>query len=415
MGRYRSSQRIWRRAKLVTGGGMGAIAGWFWWRPSRILGLVGLALGLLQMFLGGLPLDLKVYLLGGATVVSDPSALYGSSIDRLPFTYPPIAGLFFAPFSLLPAWLAVILLTGGSLLCLLRTLQLVLRQLDGLVCLSSDRSLVLLTLGSLLLEPIWRTWSYGQVNLVLMWLVVEAVLGPKSDRGGWIVGVAAGFKLTPAVFGLYYLGSGNWRSLLRVMFAFAGTVVVGLLLLPSATRQFWTETVRDAERVGGIAYTTNQSVNGALWRLFGQGGWPLLWSALVIGFLALSWVTVRGFADAGEPLPALLTCAVLGLLISPISWSHHWVWAIPLLLFLANRVIGRPRDKGAVALAVAWLVATGSSIISILPAGEGVEYTLSPELKAISDTYPLLGMASLFWLWRASQNSSFHRCRPPTE
>ena len=28
-------------------------------------------------------------------------------------------------------------------------------------------------------------------------------------------------------------------------------------------------------------------------------------------------------------------CAVTGLLISPFSWTHHWVWAVPLLVALA--------------------------------------------------------------------------------
>jgi alpha-1,2-mannosyltransferase len=379
---------------------------WIWWRPARIVGLVGLALGLAMTFVDGVPLDLEVYRTGGATVLSDPASLYRGPGDQFPFTYPPLAALLFTPLSLLPGRVAASLLTAVSLLCLLRVTQLIARRLPGLARWNTDNWLVAIALGGLLLEPVWRTRSFGQINLVLMWLVVEAILGPKSRSGGWIVGVVAGVKLTPAVFGLYYLARRDWRSIRQLVLGFAGTIALGFLVLPTAASQFWFEMVMDAERVGAVGYTMNQSVNGALWRALGPGGSSMAWLLITAGMLGLAWATIRGFARAGYPAHGLITCAVFGLLASPISWSHHWVWVVPMLLVLADAALGSRREPAAAGLAVAWLAATASSVLWRLPAGEGVEYAVPIAVKALSSVYVLLGVLTLFWLWRASRSYS---------
>jgi alpha-1,2-mannosyltransferase len=383
-----------------------AFVRWLWWRPARIVGLVGMALGLAMTFVDGVPLDLQVYRAGGATVLSDPASLYRGPGDQLPFTYPPLAAVLFAPLSLLPGPAAASLLTAVSLLCLLRTTQLIMRRLPGLARWNTDLRLVAIVLGALLLEPVWRTRSFGQINLVLMWLVVEAVLGPKSRSGGWIVGVVAGVKLTPAVFGLYYLARWDWRSNRQVVLGFAATIALGFLVLPTAASQFWSETVMDAERVGAVAYTMNQSVNGALWRALGPGGSSMAWLLIAAVLLGLAWATIRGFERAGYPAHGLIACAVFGLLVSPISWSHHWVWVVPVLLVLADAALGSDRQPAAAGLAVAWLAATASAVLWRLPAGEGVEYAVPIAVKTLSDVYVLLGVLTLLWLWLVSRRCS---------
>ena len=37
----------------------------------------------------------------------------------------------------------------------------------------------------------------------------------------------------------------------------------------------------------------------------------------------------------GQRLAGLACCGVTGALVSPISWTHHWVWVIPLLVAMA--------------------------------------------------------------------------------
>jgi alpha-1,2-mannosyltransferase len=50
--------------------------------------------------------------------------------------------------------------------------------------------------------------------------------------------------------------------------------------------------------------------------------------------LALAWLGAR---RAAEPVMALLVVAAAGLLVSPVSWSHHWVWIAPALAYFAYR------------------------------------------------------------------------------
>jgi alpha-1,2-mannosyltransferase len=58
-------------------------------------------------------------------------------------------------------------------------------------------------------------------------------------------------------------------------------------------------------------------------------------------------------------MPALLTAALTGLLVSPISWDHHWVWIAPGALTAAHYAVkawrgtGRGAAAGLAAIAVA--------------------------------------------------------------
>jgi alpha-1,2-mannosyltransferase len=52
----------------------------------------------------------------------------------------------------------------------------------------------------------------------------------------------------------------------------------------------------------------------------------------------------------------LLIIELFGLLLSPISWTHHWVWLVPLMIWLLH---GPLSDRlGARILGWTWLVLT---------------------------------------------------------
>ena len=60
----------------------------------------------------------------------------------------------------------------------------------------------------------------------------------------------------------------------------------------------------------------------------------IIWGiAVIVTLVALTWVA-RQLLRAGEDTLALLTIAFLGLLISPVSWDHHWVWMVPMVIAL---------------------------------------------------------------------------------
>jgi alpha-1,2-mannosyltransferase len=301
-----------------------------WWLAAGVCVVVAALLPFVWAHTGA---DLKVYRLGGAAMLADPSSLYTTRLRyiSMPFTYPPFGGVVMAPVSLLPWPLAYGASIAASLVALVAIWQLSLKHL------LADRRLhpailVAVTAASLLIEPVRETLSYGQINLILCAIILHDVLGPKTrpGRGIWL-GIAAGIKLTPIVFFGLLLVTKQWKALAHATATFIGTVLIGFLIAPRTAFEYWTNLVSDTGRIGGLAYSGNQSWNGFLIRVTGNldgGGhrWQFVVLATVIAGLWLS----RNLWLRGEQLAAVSVCALIGLLCSPVSWSHHWVWVIPL-------------------------------------------------------------------------------------
>lgn len=149
---------------------------------------------------------------------------------------------------------------------------------------------------------------------------------------GLLVGLAAAIKLTPAIFVLFFLSRKRWKPVLTAVGTFAGAGLIGWVLAPGQSKQFWFDAMLDPRRVGGLAYTANQSLRGLLFRLGSPETW---WMVLCLIVLV---VTVLVLPRLRDDLTALLAVAAAGLLISPVSWSHHWVWIAPALLLLPGWV-----------------------------------------------------------------------------
>ena len=60
------------------------------------------------------------------------------------------------------------------------------------------------------------------------------------------------------------------------------------------------------------------------------------WIILAILVVIAGLVTAALLYRAGQPVPAMLACALTGLLVSPLSWDHHWVWVAPGIALLAR-------------------------------------------------------------------------------
>jgi alpha-1,2-mannosyltransferase len=151
-------------------------------------------------------------------------------------------------------------------------------------------------------------------------------------------------KLTPLVFFGLLLVTRQWKALAYATAAFAGTVLVGFAVTPKGATEYWTSLVAETTRIGGLAFSSNQSWNAFLIRLTGDldGGGPV-WLVLVAMTIAGGlWLAQRLWRD-GEQLAAVSTTALIGLLCSPVSWSHHWVWIIPLGVSVMNRLPKNPQ------------------------------------------------------------------------
>lgn len=267
-------------------------------------------------------LDLRVYLAGGQQWL-DGARLYTNEFRGplgLPFTYPPFAAALFGVLAVLPWVVTISLWTVAGLMAL---------ALTCITCARDTKIGLGFAAACIALEPVWRTLELGQINLILMGLVAADCLLPRTPwPRGLLIGLAAAIKLTPAIFILFFLARKQWRPVVTAGLSFAGCAVIGFALAPKDSAQFWLQTMFDHGRVGGLAYTSNQSLRGLLFRL---GIDNSAWIVLCLAVVALTWFVV---ARTRDDLAALVAVATAGLLISPVSWSHHWVWVAPALILL---------------------------------------------------------------------------------
>jgi alpha-1,2-mannosyltransferase len=292
-------------------------------------------------------LDFSVYWFGGSILNqagTSPSDLYGPSVasaggPQLPFTYPPFAALVFGLLARLPQAAALTLFNVAGVALAAWVAVTIVRywssKADLRSALSSAKACWIaaaLFLAVLFLGPWRETLAFGQINILLMGLMVIDLLGGFSKRqgfrgSGFLVGVAAGIKLTPLVFGLYFLMRKDWRGLANMATGFAGTVLLGWLLRPAESLQFWLEILPDTSRIGGAGYVDNLSIKGALLH-FGvpHDAVTLPWLALSLATIVLAALLIRAASAQGARVIAISTTALAMLLISPVSWSHHWVW-----------------------------------------------------------------------------------------
>lgn len=245
--------------------------------------------------------------------------------------------------------------------------------------------------------------GYGQVNLILVWVIVESLLAKRPIIQGLGIGLALGFKLTPGIFLVYLAATKQWLACGIACATGVLTGVLGWIVLPSSSWKYWTTAMWDADRVGGLAYSSNQSINGALWRLIGPGGSPMAWVVLSLGVVMIAgWIAFR----RSPSWEALIAVALAGLLISPVSWSHHWVW-VPLIVgVLCWTPASRASKLCGWTLAGGWVLCAATWTIWWLPHAENREYAVPLAGKLLTDAYGLLALASLLWLaygvWRGT-------------
>ena len=187
------------------------------------------------------------------------------------------------------------------------------------------------------LEPVWQNLTFGQVNMVIVLMVLVDLLWPDRRWAGVLVGVAAAVKLTPLVFVVLLVLVGRRTAAGRALVTFAATVAIGFVVMPASAATYWTDGLVDASRVGPPALAHNQSVFGVLTRVLDEPPSTLVWLAFA-GPVALAvLLAASAWWKRGDRVLGTCLGALAMLLLSPISWSHHWVWAVPVTLALWER------------------------------------------------------------------------------
>ncbi|MFJ4982887.1 glycosyltransferase 87 family protein [Streptomyces sp. NPDC088732] len=349
-------------------------------------------------------IDLTVYRAEGWTV-RQGGDLYAMRVThaQLPNTYPPFAALLFTALTVLPAGAAQIAVTALNLGLLVALASLSLRLAGLPRRLPPAAAALAVAAVAVWSEPVWTTLRYGQINLLLAVLVLWDLTLRKGSRAAGVgIGIAAGIKLTPALFVVLLAAGGlvlawrrreRWNDHLRhasvAAAVLAATVGLSAVVLPHDSRRFWTGVIFSADRAGHGEDTANQSLRGVLARALHTGD-PGTWWLVTAALVACAGLAVAVAAlVSGARAWAVVSCAVTALLVSPVSWSHHWVWAVPLVVLLS-----RASRAGAVAAGLVFC----SYGLWLIPHGDGVarpELHQSAGQMALSAVYPAVGAAFL--------------------
>ena len=365
--------------------------------------------------------DLQVYRMGGAAVLHG-DRLYQLRLVWLPFTYPPFAAVAFAALAVVPWKVAVTGLTGASVVALPTALYLVLRLSGPVREQARERAWTLalaVAAAAIWLEPARATLGYGQVDILLTAAVLyDLSLPDTARRKGMLIGLVAGLKLTPAIFAVYLLVTGRRRAAAAAAAAFAGTVAAGFSVFPASSAWFWSGRFASPGHVSPVQNPQNQSLYGALARAMHTAHVLPVWLPLAAAVAAAGLALAAAASRRGDEALGFSLCAVTGLLISPISWIHHWVIVIPALL-VAGLTADRARRAGNVAAAV--LVAAAITAIAVIGwtqlAGDTPRsgWLALPAWALVrSVSYVLIGLAVLVAGARSQVRSALSRAAPGT-
>ncbi|MGI5452200.1 glycosyltransferase 87 family protein [Streptomyces sp. CA-249302] len=328
---------------------------------GRVLLILGLATAV-TVFTATVPLlrdwfDLRVYYGAVNTWMHHGGRLYDYQVPGTTygFTYPPFAAVSMLPMTLVGLHTAIAL----ALLLNLAALALVLHYLtEGAWRRYGWYGCALGACVLALFEPLRDTLSFGQVNLLLLALVLTDAWLLRTGRERWAgvgIGLAVAIKLTPAVFIGLLLVARRWRAAAVATAVTGAATGLAAVVAPDASRFYWTEALWDTNRVGRLDYVSNQSLQGILARL-GITDRPV-WALAVLLVLGVwAWRSGRAVA-AGDWAAAFALTGLTACLVSPITWVHHLVWLLPSFAVLIRT--GHPRVAGTLytvlCTSVVWL------------------------------------------------------------
>lgn len=344
--------------------------------------------------------DLDVYRLGAKVALHD-GPLYTDTFrsNHLPFLYPPFAALLFAivaglKFTTLKLWMTV------ANICALAITVWFAFGLAG----TRDRywrlaGTLLITALTLWFDPVSQTLSFGQVNLLLMMLVIaDLSLADRRLIKGMGVGIAAGIKITPLIFSAHLLVTRRFRAFAVSIGTLLATILIGFLVVPRESVKYWIKGTFYSAGHLGSGYGGNQSMYGMLQRVTHNGHHMHIYWMVAAVIVAAAGLTLSVWAHRRhDDLLAVCVSAVTGLLISPISWNHHWVWAVPVLVWTFARL---PRSLPTRWRPLGWLAAAATFVVFVaLPKHLTTQHPLVPPPAAPGTTTTDTLAHITGWIW----------------
>jgi alpha-1,2-mannosyltransferase len=356
-----------------------ASRGWAWPALSAAVAFVG-ATGLAFLHQ---QLDLSTYLLGGAHAVSNDLFTVTYPTDHLGFTYPPFSALLFAPFAHFPQRACEVVFSWVNLAALFGLLVVSLRAVGA----SLQKRTILwwalaLVLPVVLFDPVRQTFLLGQVNIILALMIVADLTMDLPLPRGILVGLAAAIKVTPIILIPYLFLTRQGRSGLRAIASFCAAALLAAAFNASTSWSYWTHYIRDPQRAGMLSWIGNQGVLGAAERLLGHTVTTPTSFVIVITVGVLGLLIATGAYRRSSPVLGLLVVEATESLASPVSWSHHFIWMVLLVAWLALAE-DRPRYGEWWALGVAVLL--WAAPYWWVPHGPGVRFAGRGWLTPVGD------------------------------
>lgn len=332
----------------------------------------------------------------------------------LGYTYPPLAAVLMFPMAKLSlpvvtaiSVVAIVATTGWCVYLSLRDRMRITKHNALLV-------VGLATSAAFLLGPVRENLGFGQINMYLMALVMldALVLARRGSRlTGIGVGLAMAIKLTPGIFLLYFVLSKQWRAAAVAVCTALFATLASAVVAPSETWQYFTSLMWDSTRVGVISVRSNQSLDGLIARIAAPDApSKLIWLVVILAIGTVAAVRIRKAAQAGDPLTAVAITGLLGVLVSPVSWTHHIVWIIPAAVVIAHRVIrlsNTPAPGGLSPAAESWFRIRRATIpivligLGALAFGQDLDALLQlPEVDFSNSSLLTMCVASnqMFWV-----------------
>jgi alpha-1,2-mannosyltransferase len=298
--------------------------------------------------------DLNVYRMSGVSVLQGQPlyTILTQPPQLLPFTYPPLAAVFAVPLALIPwsaaqlVWVPVIYVPLAVVIWY--AFAPLLRRVSGPAGLRAAVFAVVFAACAYLF-PLRDEMRFGQVDMVLLAMAVAdcAARAPRWPRGV-LVGLATAIKLIPGVFIVYLWLSGRRRAALTAL-ATAVTGTLGAwLLLPRDSKTYWTSAIFDPGRLGSNSGTSNQSLRGMLIRVFLPGQAPgAVWVVIAAAVAVAGFAVARRLARESREMEAIAITALLGVLLSPVSWIHHYL----VVVVVIGAILADGRSPRRVAIA----------------------------------------------------------------
>jgi alpha-1,2-mannosyltransferase len=238
----------------------------------------------------------------------------------------------------------------------------------------------------LVLEPARSGMSFVQIEFFLMFLVVADLFVVPVRWRGIGIGLAAAIKLTPAIFVLVLVLRRDWAAVKRTVATFAACTATIWLLSPGISADYWFHKVFNPHRVGGVTFRSNLCWYAVVHRsILPDHAAELVWIVLCALTVVLGVFVAWRCFETGNDRLAVLCIALVGLLVSPISWSHHWIWVV-----IIPPALTRERsDLPTMLRAMLWTLFALTVLEPYwwIPGG--------PVASALEDLVPLWTMASL--------------------